>query len=149
MWLRALLFVPTLKTCLANFHSIEGRRDEPQLLSDVNAAQKLCVCGHSPSDSSNQLMGYLTLPSTSPPALFCRAVSAVKPQQMLREPMTIRVGNCHLFGILLFRGHFSLIRSVGLQKLINKQFLQWGIIKHAETVGNVLFCIGGFSNRSH
>lgn len=34
---------------------------EPQLLSDVNAAQTLCVCGHSPSDRSNQLMGYLTL----------------------------------------------------------------------------------------
>lgn len=54
---------------LADSHSIAGwggggGRDEPQLLSDVNAAQTLCLCGHSPSDSSNQLMGYLTLPST-------------------------------------------------------------------------------------
>lgn len=38
-----------------------GGGGEPQLLSDVNAAQTLCVCGHSPSDRSNQLMGYLTL----------------------------------------------------------------------------------------
>lgn len=49
---------------LADSHSIAGGREEPQLLSDVNAAQTLCLCGHSPSDSSNQLMGYLTLPSS-------------------------------------------------------------------------------------
>lgn len=38
-----------------------GGAGEPQLLSDVNAAQTLCVCGHSPPDRSNQLMGVLTL----------------------------------------------------------------------------------------
>lgn len=56
-----LFFFPSPDACRADF-SVAGRRGEPQLLSDVNAAQMLCLCGHSPSHSSNQLMSYLTLP---------------------------------------------------------------------------------------
>lgn len=59
--------------CLADSRSTAGGREEPQLLSDVNAAQPLCLCGHSPSNSSNQLMGYLTLPSS--PQQLSSAVS--------------------------------------------------------------------------
>lgn len=64
---RHLVFFP--KACLVNSLSPAGVGvgvgGEPQLLSDANAAQTLCVCGRSPS---NQLMGYLTLLS-SPTAL--------------------------------------------------------------------------------
>ena len=55
---------PVVHARLAGSRSNAGGRDEPQLLSDVNAAQMPCLCGHSPSDSSNQLMGYLTLPAS-------------------------------------------------------------------------------------
>lgn len=68
--LLAVFYFPCPAACLADSHSTAGGRDEPQLLSDVNAAQPLCLCGHSPSDSSNQLMGYLTLPSSTPTALL-------------------------------------------------------------------------------
>lgn len=86
----AVFFFPSPEACVADSHSIaRGGRDEPQLLSDVNAAQTLCSCGHSPFDSSNQLMGYLTLPSS--PLQLASAVSlnlvmdvTVKSEQMLR-----------------------------------------------------------------
>lgn len=80
---------PVLKLVWLTLIVLQGGRDEPQLPSDVNAAQTLCSCGHSPSDSSNQLMGYLTLPSS--PHQLTSAVSlnlvmdvAVKSEQMLR-----------------------------------------------------------------
>lgn len=55
--LKRCVFFHCPKACLVDSVSSEGGGDEAQLLSDVNAAQTLCVCGHSPSDSSNQLMG--------------------------------------------------------------------------------------------
>lgn len=69
----AVSFFPCPAACLADSRSTAGGREEPQLLSDVNAAQPLCLCGHSPSNSSNQLMGYLTLPSS--PQQLSSAVS--------------------------------------------------------------------------
>lgn len=86
----SLFFCPCLKAELAGFHAIEkglggwGREDGPQLLSDVNAAQTLCVCGHSRFDSSNQLMGYLTVPPLRPPdSLLLGCKLTVEPQQTL------------------------------------------------------------------
>lgn len=84
-----MFFFPSRAARLAASHGNAGGRDEPQLLSDVNAAQMLCLCGHSPSDSSNQLMGYLTLPSSllqpTSAVLLNRLIDvAVKPEQMLR-----------------------------------------------------------------
>lgn len=59
--LKGCVFFHSPKACLVDSVSSAGMGggglDEAQLLSDVNAAQTLCVCGHSPSDSSNQLMG--------------------------------------------------------------------------------------------
>lgn len=87
--LLAVFSFPSPEACLADSHSVAGGRDEAQLLSDVNAAQMLCSCGRSPSDSSNQLMGYLTLPSsvlqlTSAVSLNLVMDVTVESEQMLR-----------------------------------------------------------------
>lgn len=64
IWLLAVFYSPVLKPVWQTLIVLLGRRDEPQLLSDVNAAQTLCSCGHSSSNSSNQLMGYHALCSS-------------------------------------------------------------------------------------
>lgn len=64
IWLLAVCYSPVLKPVWQTHIVLLWRRDEPQLLSDVNAAQTLCSCGHSSSNSSNQLMGFRTLCSS-------------------------------------------------------------------------------------
>lgn len=103
-WLLAVFFFPTPEAGLAEPHSIAGGGDEPQLLSDVNAAQARCSCGHSPSDSSNQLMAYLTLPSsphqlTSAGLLKLVMDAGVESTQILRGQWRSewkRETDCHL-----------------------------------------------------